>query len=173
VVSRTGFDEIESTSDIFHVLQLLSFGINSKPLENIKIFSTLMMSSFTGQQKQFGKKLILIFFVLNATFSYIMATSVSGGGREPPTMGKQLVNFITRGCKSSEDTLHTKFILYFQKYLDLYSEYFAEIESTSDIFHVLQLLSFGINSKPLENIKIFSTLIGKRTFHDATKGKNT
>jgi len=33
-------------------------------------------------------------------FSYIMATSFSGGGsrntrREPPTMGKQLVNFIT------------------------------------------------------------------------------
>jgi hypothetical protein len=52
-----------------------------------------------GEKK--GKKLILIFFVLNATFSYIMATSVSGGGREPPTMGKQLVNFITCGCKSS------------------------------------------------------------------------
>jgi hypothetical protein len=55
----------------------------------------------------------------------------------------------------NQDTLHTKFILYFQKYLDLYSEYFDEIESTSDVFHVLQLLSFGINSKPLENIKIF------------------
>ena len=39
------------------------------------------------------------FNVLNATFSYIMATSFSGGEslstrREPPTMGKQLVNFI-------------------------------------------------------------------------------
>jgi hypothetical protein len=39
-------------------------------------------------------------------FSYIMATCFSGGGswstrREPPTMGKQLVNFITCGCKSS------------------------------------------------------------------------
>ena len=36
-------------------------------------------------------------------FSYIMATSISGGKsrstrREPPTMGKQLVNFITCSC---------------------------------------------------------------------------
>ena len=32
-----------------------------------------------------------------------MATSFSGGGsrKEPPTMGKQLVNFITGGCESS------------------------------------------------------------------------
>jgi hypothetical protein len=35
-----------------------------------------------------------------------MATGFSGGGirstrREPPTMGKQLVNFITCGCESS------------------------------------------------------------------------
>ena len=35
-----------------------------------------------------------------------MATSFSGGGsrstrREPPTMGKQLINFITCGCESS------------------------------------------------------------------------
>jgi hypothetical protein len=39
-------------------------------------------------------------------FSYIMATSFSGGGsrstrREPPNLGKQLVNFITCGCESS------------------------------------------------------------------------
>jgi hypothetical protein len=38
--------------------------------------------------------------------SAIMATSFSGGGRrstrrEPPTLGKQLVNFITCGCESS------------------------------------------------------------------------
>ena len=39
-------------------------------------------------------------------FSYIMATSFSGGRsrstrREPPTMGKQLVNSVTCGCESS------------------------------------------------------------------------
>ena len=39
-------------------------------------------------------------------FRYIMATSFSGGRsrstrRESPTMGKQLVNFITCGCESS------------------------------------------------------------------------
>jgi len=44
--------------------------------------------------------------VFNATFSNIMATSLSGGRsrstwREPRTMGKQLVNFITYGCESS------------------------------------------------------------------------
>jgi hypothetical protein len=38
-------------------------------------------------------------------FSYIMATSFSAGGsrstrREPPTMGKQLANFITCGWKT-------------------------------------------------------------------------
>ena len=43
---------------------------------------------------------------LSAIFSYIMATSFSGGRirstrREPPTMGKQLVNFITCSCESS------------------------------------------------------------------------
>jgi hypothetical protein len=35
-------------------------------------------------------------------FSYIIATSFSGGSqKEPPTMVKQLVNFITCGCESS------------------------------------------------------------------------
>jgi hypothetical protein len=54
--------------------------------------------------------LILIFGVLTPLseqyFSYIMATSFIGGGsrstwREPATLGKQLVNFITCGCESS------------------------------------------------------------------------
>jgi hypothetical protein len=36
-------------------------------------------------------------------FSYIVATGFNGGGsrREPLTMGKQLVSFITSGCESS------------------------------------------------------------------------
>jgi len=50
--------------------------------------------------------LFFLFLVFYQYFSYIMATSFSGGGsrstwREPPTMGKQLVNFITCDCKSS------------------------------------------------------------------------
>jgi hypothetical protein len=43
---------------------------------------------------------------LKKEFSFYMATCFSDGGsrstrREPPTMGKQLVNFITCGCESS------------------------------------------------------------------------
>jgi hypothetical protein len=53
--------------------------------------------------------LILIFGILRhfqQYFSYIMATSFSGGRsrstrREPPPMGKQLVSFITCGRESS------------------------------------------------------------------------
>ena len=50
------------------------------------------------------------FLVFTATFqqyfSYMMATSFNGGRsqssrREPPTMGKKLVNFITCRCESS------------------------------------------------------------------------
>jgi hypothetical protein len=41
-----------------------------------------------------------------------MATSFSGGGsrstrREPPTLGEQLVNFITCGCESSAPFFET------------------------------------------------------------------
>ena len=50
---------------------------------------------------------MIAFLVFNATFINISAISwwpvlvVEEAGREPPTMGKQLVNFITCGCKSS------------------------------------------------------------------------
>ena len=55
---------------------------------------------------------LIDFWCFNATFNnisatmYIMATSFSGGGsrstrREPLTMGKQLIIFITCGCKPS------------------------------------------------------------------------
>ena len=54
------------------------------------------VSWLKGEKKE--RNWFWFFFVLNATFSYIMATSFSGGGREPPTMGKQLLNFITCGC---------------------------------------------------------------------------
>ena len=45
--------------------------------------------------------------------SYIMATSFSGGRsrstwREPPTMAKQLVNFITCGCESNAPFLYVR-----------------------------------------------------------------
>ena len=57
----------------------------------------------------FSLNFFLIFDVLapiRQYFSYIMATSFSGGRmrsiqREPLTMGKQQVNFITCGCESS------------------------------------------------------------------------
>ena len=49
--------------------------------------------------------IMIWFLVFNATFSYTMASSFSGGRsqctrREPLTMGKQLVNSITSGCES-------------------------------------------------------------------------
>jgi hypothetical protein len=49
---------------------------------------------------------LTILLVFRQYFIDIMATSFSGGKsrstrREPPTMGKQLMNFITCGCESS------------------------------------------------------------------------
>ena len=62
---------------------------------------------FKASDQPFGSFDCLVF---NATFSYIMTTSFSGGRswstrREPPTMGKQLVNVITCGCESSASFL--------------------------------------------------------------------
>jgi hypothetical protein len=47
---------------------------------------------------------LIYFCCFNATFNNILVTGFSVGGspstrREPPTMGKQLVNFITCGCE--------------------------------------------------------------------------
>jgi hypothetical protein len=44
---------------------------------------------------------LIYFCCFSATFNNILATSFSVGGsrREPPTMDKQLVNFITCGCE--------------------------------------------------------------------------
>ena len=49
---------------------------------------------------------LILFIVFNATFSNIPAISwrpvlMAEEAGEPPTMGKQLVNFITHGCESS------------------------------------------------------------------------
>ena len=60
---------------------------------------------FSVVQKENAKLFLdcffFLFLVFNATFNNIMATSFSAGRNqstrsEPPTMGKQLVNFITR-----------------------------------------------------------------------------
>jgi hypothetical protein len=66
------------------------------------MFSLYTILVYSG----FDFDLILIFGVLHhfqQYFSYIRATSFSGGStqREPPTMDKYLVNFITCGCESS------------------------------------------------------------------------
>jgi hypothetical protein len=82
-------------------------------------FSRVVMRSFknfprvnempTLTYNRFDLIWLIWFNVFNATFSNvstIMATRLSGGRsrstrREPPTMGKQLVNFITCGCESN------------------------------------------------------------------------
>jgi hypothetical protein len=70
--------------------------------------SVLALHSFhlLAQKPKLGKKLYLFILVFQQYFSYIMATSFSSGRsrrtqRDPPTIGKQLVNFITGGCGSS------------------------------------------------------------------------
>ena len=92
---------------------------NSKTLYNVKyiflperFFLSLKSSSEIGKKKYGSiitcilKKFWCFIRLFQQNFSYIMATSFSVGGsrstrREPPTMGKQLVNCITCGCESS------------------------------------------------------------------------
>ena len=77
------------------------------------LFYTIECKKRNSNVPQYYQALLwfdLIWFVFNATFSNISAiswaTRFSGGRsrstrREPPTMGKQLVNFTTCGCESS------------------------------------------------------------------------
>ena len=73
--------------------------LEKKKLESFKQFQEILLCLPTI----FQRIDLIWFLVFNATFSYIMMTSFSGGRsrREPSTMGKQLVNYITCGCKSS------------------------------------------------------------------------
>ena len=60
-----------------------------------------------NQESQKGQsRFLILILVFNATFNNISAISwrpvlVVEEAGEPPTMGKQLVNFITCGCESS------------------------------------------------------------------------
>ena len=89
-----------------------------------------------------------------------MATSFSGGRspstrREPPTMGKQLVNFITCGCElsapfscnlQSRARTHAVLVIYKKKYLQykLFVRLFKKIRKFA---HFLIIFSFEIKQK--------------------------
>jgi hypothetical protein len=87
-----------------NILSLLNHNCSSTPKSKI----TIRHGNMSYYLQCFVEKdfYFFIFDVLTQHFSYIMATSFSGGRsrsiqREPPTMGKQLVNFITCCCESS------------------------------------------------------------------------
>jgi hypothetical protein len=70
------------------------------PLQHL--IEVVLLITLLFQSKESSPIGFFGFFVLNAIFSYIMATSFSGGRsrstrREPLTMVKELVNFITCG----------------------------------------------------------------------------
>ena len=79
----------------------------------VSLVSSLWQFEFSSSKKKSLQRLWLIlidFWCFYATFSNISAISwrpvlvVEEAGstrREPPTMGKQLINFITCGCESS------------------------------------------------------------------------
>ena len=77
-----------------------------KLITYVDIYGFNLMIQYVKQLYPNMLRLIDLFIVLSATFSNIMDTSFSGWRsrstrRESPTMGKELVNFITCGCESS------------------------------------------------------------------------
>jgi hypothetical protein len=79
-------------------------------------------------------------------FSYIIATSFSGGRsrsirREPPTMGKQLVNFITCGCESS-----APFYVIYKAGREPTPYWLKFLEAANTIFIVWYTLYVGLRS---------------------------
>jgi len=84
-------------NDTFSLFQLYHGDQLSGGRSRSNRFSYIMATSFSGGRSRSTRR---------ESFSYIMATSFSGGGSrstrwEPPTMGKQLVNFITCSCESA------------------------------------------------------------------------
>ena len=72
------------------------------------------------------QRLVIWFIVLNATFSIISAISwrpvlVVEEAGEPPTMSKQLVNFITCGCESSAPFFNNVWKIYANYYLHIHN----------------------------------------------------
>ena len=80
-------------------------------------FTSEQLRNFWNFETDRGDKMLYLFYFIYCVlrhfqqyFSYIMATSFSGGRsrstrREPPTRGNQLVNFITCGYESSAPIL--------------------------------------------------------------------
>jgi hypothetical protein len=72
-------------------------------------YKEAIVNSTLAENKHRSDLIWLIYYVqrhFQQYLSYIMATSFNGGGsrstlREPPIMGKQLVDFITCNCESS------------------------------------------------------------------------
>jgi hypothetical protein len=102
---------------IIYVKRRFDFWCFNATFNNISPSTSYMLVLSTGlipSSSNFPStsKLSYYFYIINTYvrynnlhslqyFSYIMATSLSGGGsrRESPTMGKQLINFITCGCE--------------------------------------------------------------------------
>ena len=84
--------------------------IPNTAIRNLSVITTSWCKQVTFSEMKINVDLIEFFFnfwylMPLSAIMYIMATSFSGGRcqrtwREPPTMGKQLVNFITCGAQT-------------------------------------------------------------------------